>query len=62
MKPFEWPLLPGWQWEKNAHCAGQPEDHHFGLLIMLTVMTVAFLLVLLATEAPFVFLQESPIP
>jgi hypothetical protein len=62
MKPFEWPSPARLAMEKNAHCAGQPEDHHFGLLIMLTVMTVAFLLVLLATEAPFVFLQESPIP
>jgi hypothetical protein len=41
----------------------QSEDHHFGSLIMLAVMAVAFLLVVwVATKALFFFLQESPIP
>jgi hypothetical protein len=41
----------------------QPADHYFGSLIMLAVTTGAFLLVTwVATNALFVFLQESPIP
>ena len=41
----------------------QPENHHFGSLIMLAVTAGAFLLVTwVATKSLFVFVQESPIP
>ena len=50
-------------WKKDAPCAGSPDDHHFGSLIMLAVTAGAFLLVVwVATKALFFFLQESPIP
>ena len=54
---------PASPWKKNAHCAGQPNDHNFGSLMMLAVTAGSFLLVVwVATKALFVFLQESPIP
>jgi hypothetical protein len=41
----------------------QPDDHHFGSLIMLAVTAGAFLLVAwVATKALFVFVQEAPMP
>jgi hypothetical protein len=41
---------------KNAHCARQPDDHHFWSLIVLAVTAAAFLLVAwVATKALFVF-------
>jgi hypothetical protein len=50
-------------WKKDAPCAGSPDDHHFGSLIMLAVTAGAFLLVVwVATKALFFFLQEAPFP
>jgi hypothetical protein len=50
-------------WTKKRPLRRQPEDHHFGSLLMLAVTAGAFLLVVWgATKALFVFLQESPIP
>jgi hypothetical protein len=49
--------------EEKRPMRRQPDDHHFWSLKMLTVMAVAFLLIVwVATKALFFFLQESPIP
>jgi hypothetical protein len=49
--------------EERRPLRRQPDDHHFGSLMMLAAMAGAFLLVTwVATKALFIFLQESPIP
>jgi hypothetical protein len=49
--------------EEKRPLRRQPDDHHFGSLLMLAVTAGAFLLVTwVATKALFFFLQESPIP
>jgi hypothetical protein len=49
--------------EERRPLRRQPDDHHFGSLIMLAVTAGVFLLVSwVATKLLFAFLQESPIP
>ena len=49
--------------EEKRPLRRQPDDHHFGSLLMLAVTAGAFLLVAwVATKALFFFLQEAPIP
>ena len=49
--------------EEKRPLRRQPDDHHFGSVIMLAVTAGGFLLVTwVATKALFFFLQEAPIP
>ena len=48
--------------EEKRQLRRQPDDYHFGSLLMFAVTAGAFLVVWVAMKALFVLLQESPIP
>jgi hypothetical protein len=49
--------------EEKRELRRQPDDHHFGSLLMLAVTADAFLLITwVATKGLFLLLQEYPIP